>query len=241
MDVVYLVKNDPENDSNELRYSLRSLKNIPHDNVFIVGEKPEWVKNVTYIPVHQTAYKARNVTMNLRAAVMCDAISDEFILMNDDFFIMKQMPSIPPLYFGRMQDVIAQYEKRYPEGTEYIATMKKLNEVLIAKGFEDPLNYELHVPMVLKRSNMQILYDKEPGTYYQLRSYYGNYFSIGGDMAPDVKIFIDPRHNSPEYQKDPLGYMQKQQFLSSTGGAYKRGLAGDFIRAAFPEKSPYEC
>ena len=57
MDIVYLIKVDPENDSEELRYSLRSLKNIPHQKVILVGEKPEWVTNVEFIPVAQTKTK----------------------------------------------------------------------------------------------------------------------------------------------------------------------------------------
>ena len=38
------------NDNAELRFSLRSLKNIEHGNVYIVGYKPLWVKNVIHLP-----------------------------------------------------------------------------------------------------------------------------------------------------------------------------------------------
>ena len=40
-DVVYCVKDDPDNE--ELRYSLRSLKNLPHQKVWIYGGGPKWL------------------------------------------------------------------------------------------------------------------------------------------------------------------------------------------------------
>ena len=47
MDIVYVVGENERNES--LKYSLRSLKNIPHDDVYIIGHKPAWVKNVKYV------------------------------------------------------------------------------------------------------------------------------------------------------------------------------------------------
>ncbi|MDB5176647.1 MAG: hypothetical protein JWN75_315 [Candidatus Saccharibacteria bacterium] len=240
MDIVYLIKTDSENDSEELRYSLRSLQNLPHGKVFMVGEKPDWATNVTFIPVEQSKTKSENWAMNLRAAVASSDISDEFVMMNDDFFIMKPIPEIPRTNFGSMKDIIDQYEQRYPEGSHYITSMKKLYASLQEKGISNPLSYELHTPMVLSKSKMTQMYQKQPGPYYQLRSFYGNIFNLGGESVPDVKIFIEPRHNSELYTIDPRSYLEQQVFLSSTGGSFKRGFAGTFVREHFSEKSVYE-
>lgn len=75
---------------------------------------------------------------------------------------------------------------------------------------------------------------------YQFRTRYGNLFNLAGEIAKDPKIFIEPRHNDPEYNEGPEDYMKKQTFLSTTGGSFKKGIAGQFVRNSFPEKSIYE-
>ena len=47
MDAVYYVRPGDRND--ELRYSLRSLANLPHDRVWIVGHTPPWVTGIESI------------------------------------------------------------------------------------------------------------------------------------------------------------------------------------------------
>lgn len=241
MDIVYLIKVDPENDSEELRYSLRSLKNIPHQKVILVGEKPEWVTNVEFIPVAQTKTKHQNWSMNLSAAVRSDSISDDFIMMNDDFFFMKKIKEMPNLNMGAMKQVIDSYNQRYPAGSEYIDKMTKLYTMLVENGHKDPISYELHAPIILNKQNVLDMYQNAGDRpIYQFRSYYGNYFNIKSTATRDVKVFVDSTHNDPLYNEDPEKYLMSQTFLSTTGGSFKRGRPGDFVRKMFPEKSPYE-
>lgn len=240
MDIVYLVKTDPENDSEELRYSLRSLKNVPHDKVVLVGEKPDWATNVTFIPVPQVYTKPVNVGMNMRAAVASELISEEFILMNDDFFFMKPITQMPTLNFGFMKDVLELYRRRYPQGSAYMESMEALYNLLRSKGVEQPVSYELHLPMVFSKSKIQLMWDTVKGPLYQFRTYYGNHYMVVGQSVSDVKVFLGSEHNDPAYETNPQAYLEAQTFLSATGGSFKRGLPGDFIRAQFQDKSVYE-
>jgi hypothetical protein len=241
MDIVYLVKNNEENDSRDLRYSLRSLQNLPEASVFLVGEKPAWAQNVTHIPVDQTKTKNENVAMNRTAAIRSEDISEDFVLMNDDFFIMKPITEIPRLNFGLMKDVLCSYRIRYPEGSDYIQRMGDLYELLKSQGFEEPLSYELHVPMQVKKSVIIRLQHERAGKpMHQFRTYYGNHTHMGGESVEDVKIFLDHTHNPRQYVADPEGYLNSQTFLSTTGGVFDRGLAGEFVRSAFPGKSRFE-
>jgi hypothetical protein len=226
MDFVYLVKNDPENDSEELRYSLRSLKNIPHATVFLVGEKPDWVTNIVFIPVEQSENKYQSVRKSIETAIANDAISDDFVIMNDDFFIMKPMTEITVTNFGTIRSVIEKYHQRYPDASPYTDSMKQMYTLLLRKGFSDPLSYELHMPMLMNKGKLRQLYKEVTSSLDHYRSYYGNYFHIGGVTVTDTKIFIDPTHNDPLYQQDPDLYLNQQLFLSSTGGSFKRGPAG---------------
>lgn len=240
MDFVYLFKDDPEHESEELRYSLRSLQNIPHGNVFFAGEVPAWIQNVVHIPVEQSGEKKENVRANLFAAAKDEQLSDDFVLMNDDFFIMKPLDALPNLNFGTMRDVIAHYHSRYPEITPYMQSMIELYELLKSKGYDEPISYELHVPMVMNKHNIRTLIDDSEGIYSHFRSYYGNVFNVGGEAVPDVKLFLKPVHNNPAYVADPEVYVRAQTFLSGSGITFRDGTLGDFLRNAFPEKSPYE-
>jgi hypothetical protein len=240
MDIVYLVKVNEKSNGNDLRYSLRSLKNIPHDKVVIVGEKPDWITNVTYIPVPQTDVKKANIENNLKAAIQSDLVSDNFVLMNDDFYIMKPISEIPNYNFGLMLEVIAMYDKRYPEGSDYMDTMKKQYSDLLMDGYERPLSYELHIPMNMNKLKAQAFFAAVNKPVYQFRSYYSNYVHAGGSTVPDVKVFLEPRHNDPAYNANPLAYLENQTFLSVTGGSFKNGISGEFIKSKFSSKSDYE-
>lgn len=243
IDIVYPVKHDVENNSEELRYSLRSLKNIPHGKVFISGEKPDWIKNVVYIPVSQDMTKYENVENNIISAISDPRLSENFILMNDDMFIMRHMSALPCMNFGSMDDVIEAYERRYPEGSSYIDKMKHCSEVLKAMGVKNPICYELHTPMMFNKYKMLEMYKTADGGFNSMamrRSHYGNLYGVGGVRCEDVKIFLEPRNSPPLYNVNPQKYLDEQAFLSATGGAFKKGYLGDYIRSKFPEKSIYE-
>lgn len=240
MDIVYLFKDSTHNDSAELRYSLRSLQNINHNKVFIVGEKPSWVTNVEHIPVAQDSTRYENVARNLWAAVNTDTISSDFIMMNDDFFIIGKHDAMPTLHWGYLHDVIAKYNKRYGMETDYLLSLKYCYAQLAELGFKDPLCYELHTPIVINKSNVKQLKAEVNPPYHQFRTLYGNYFQLGGEYSEDVKVFIDPRHNNSRYARDEKTYLMSQSLLSATGGSFARGRVGQFIRERFPDKSSYE-
>jgi hypothetical protein len=162
-------------------------------------------------------------------------------MMNDDFFVMKPVFDMPLLDMGPMSNVIASYETRYPEGSPYIDTMKMLRNILIDKGVLNPVSYELHVPIPLNKSHVKTLYEKSPDGLYQFRTAYGNSIDVEGRTIIDPKIFLENRHNPIEYQKDPEAYLNSQTFLSATGGSFKSGRVGEYIKAQLSEPSRYEA
>ncbi|HRN29777.1 MAG TPA: hypothetical protein PK890_08770, partial [Terrimesophilobacter sp.] len=96
LDLVYLVR--PGNNNPELRMSLRSLKNFPHGKVWIVGHKPNWVANVRHIKGNPTNNSHANVFLNVLAACEHPDTPDEFVIMNDDFYITRPIQKIPNWY-----------------------------------------------------------------------------------------------------------------------------------------------
>ena len=95
LDIVYFVKDSPENE--ELKYSLRSVeKNFPHKHVWFIGGKPKSLEPDKWLPVKQNQVtKWANTSMLLRSACENPEISDDFVLFNDDFFILYPVEDLP--------------------------------------------------------------------------------------------------------------------------------------------------
>ena len=79
----------------ELRYALRSLKNLPHRDVWIIGGIPDWVRDVRFYEYPRSTTKYETTAQHMVTACRHPEISDPFVLMNDDFYIMKPMKTVP--------------------------------------------------------------------------------------------------------------------------------------------------
>ena len=234
MDIVYLVKNARKNE--ELIYSLRTLKNLPHDKVFIVGGCPDDVKKekITYIPIVQTGNKFRNTANNLELICRESRLSEEFILMNDDFFILK--PITDPatelnLCRGYVSEVIEEYTQKYGnDGNQYIVGMGQAKTFLEDIGIKNPLSYELHIPIVMAKNevlrafSLPYLKTIQPG---HIRTIYGNLFKNGSKITNDVKVRVG--HYKP---------IKSQGFLSTADNTWE--YVKPYIHGLFPDKSEYE-
>jgi hypothetical protein len=230
IDIVYFVREGEENE--ELRYSLRSLKNLPHRKVHIVGYKPSWVKNVNHVDVTQDrGGKNLNTTYNMEMAAYEYNISEDFILMNDDFFIMKPLSELPRLHRG----LVTELEKYYEQfDSQYYIGMRDTRKYMEQLGFENPYSYELHIPMMFNKNNVMDMLTK----YYQdqpsvavlhKRSLYGNMFDYGGEETKDVKVYT----LNGQFDKNST-------FLSTQDNIWQDSEVGVFIRNKFPEKCEYE-
>lgn len=180
MDIVYPLGTGSTWNNNELRYSLRSLKHMEHDRVFIVGECPDWAVNVCHIPA-EDPYEDQpqlNVQHKLRTLLSTD-VSDDFILMNDDFFILRDMkPQYE--YRGPLADTVS---KNYASGS-YHDAIKNAHAM-----YPDGLDYSLHTPFVYNKDKLRQALDAVQDKNIVLRSVYGNMHEVGGFHATDVKIY----------------------------------------------------
>lgn len=232
MDVVYLVK--PAEQQYELRYSLRSLQNLPHDNVYLAGGLPSWVDGVEHLSTIQVpGEKHPNALRNWRAAMESDEVSDPFILMNDDHFVMQaQDDGMPVLNWGSVRDVI-----NVPTlGSTFRRSMVATLEILEREGFEDPVSYQLHVPLIIHKAQlldvMRRFPNDTPGIWLQYVTLAGNLYDWGGESyAHDVKVH--DVFSSPDW-------VQASPFLSTSDDSFNRGTIGGYIRNRFKHPSPYE-
>ena len=222
-DIVYFIKESANNE--ELRYSLRSLKNFPHNKVWIYGYCPKWCRPDHYVRVKQDQdNKWQNVNKMLRLACINPQITDNFWLFNDDFFIMRPVKNPTNHYNGDLYKRIVRLEDNYGKITEYSQLLRDCCKELESLGC-DTKNYTLHVPMLFNRKKALELFTltEFPG----FRSLYANYFKIGGNQMRDVKI----TSKTKEY-KDGI-------YLSTDERSFE-GEVGKQIRSIFPDKCKYE-
>lgn len=234
MDIVYLVKESVQND--ELTYSLRSLRNLHHNRVFMVGGCPNNINKgkITHVASLQGNNKYKNTTESLKRICKREDLSEDFILMNDDFFILK--PILNPakelnLCRGTIESVLANYKKRFHNyTTAYIQGMEQTKIFLEDHGIKEPLSYELHIPMMLNKEKVLKMFEipyLESIKVLHKRSLYGNLYLKGSLQINDVKVLVDYFY--------PLG---TDKFLSTEDNSFAR--CRPFLNDLFPEKSEYE-
>lgn len=212
----------------ELRYTLRSLSNLKGINkVYLIGERPEWIQNVEYIPMAQSAQKGKNTRNALILA--CKKVStDNFIIMADDMYITKPMDEIKLYHGGDMQMFLNRFNARF--SSSYYT--HKIKDTIEFFKDEPLVHYELHVPFVVEKRLALSLLTKP--TYHGLmfRSLYGNIFLDGaGEKIDDVKYYN--RLKGPWFKTTPVG------IFSSDDSRFK-GEVEQYLKRLFPKKSIYE-
>jgi hypothetical protein len=220
LDLVYFCR-DGENE--ELRYSIRSaVKNLPHDNLWVVGKKPDWYSG-NFINVDKFGDSYDKVREALKVASNTEEISEEFILMNDDFFIVKPVSEVEHFYIGTLKDRI---ESRRSGG--YSRLLQKTHKDLSDRKYKDPLDYELHIPMRMTKTGVARIIEM-PGLW---RSSFGNVFAVGGTQRNDVKLYT---HEDWESRTD----LHDSEYLSTNDKSFPQ-MHKKIFKDMFPEPSVYE-
>lgn len=228
MDYVYICRSG---DNEELRYSIRSvIANAPDGNVWLVGNKPDWYSG-NFIPIKDVGGKFKNIANCLMAAASDDRISEDFVLMHDDFFILEKITNIPTLHGGLLASKIEAYVRLLGPNS-YSAALGKANQQLRKLGIGDALDYDIHIPLVINSKKFIQLVPEES---LAPMSMYGNLAKIGGTQIRDVKSYSSQRNASRSYtyNKDNSPYM-------STDDRSFNSLYSERLRDQFPEPSPCE-
>jgi hypothetical protein len=187
-----------------------------------VGKKPDWYTG-KFINVDKFGDNYDKVREALRVVSKTDEISEEFVLMNDDFFIVKPIKNVPYFYTGTLSERIAA---RRSGG--YSRLLMKTEKDLRDRKFKDALDYELHVPMAMTKSGVAHIIDM-PGLW---RSTYGNVFGVGGSIRKDVKIYT---HEDWANRTD----LHDSEYLSTNDKSFMQ-VYKNVLMGMFPEPSEFE-
>lgn len=210
MQLVVLVRDDTQ----ELKYALRSFKNIQYDELIIVGHKPGWVKNATHVRISETHNKHVNIARCVKAAL--DYVEGDFIIAEDDHFVV-QPTDLPCVDRGSLNDVIEWQRKRYKG--EYLEGMLYAQKISPGKSFE------LHRPMIFNRALLKDVFGFNKGGSFQYRTIYGNYYNLKSTTVQDFKV-----RGSEDFAEWP--------FISTTNATFRK--VKGFLQSQFPDKSSHE-
>jgi hypothetical protein len=229
MDFVYICK---EGINEELKYSIRSvIESFPDSNIWVVGGKPDWYVG-NYINVEQKESKYKNAVENLKTISTSDQISESFVLMNDDFYIIKKIDKIENFHGGYLLNKINLYQK-LNGNSQYTRKLSGTYKKLKALGFENPLDYELHVPMIMEKEKLKIIL--ELIDQFLWRSIYGNKFEVGGTEMQDVKVYT----SGPLVLKSYNLNIDSHTYLSSADSSFNN-IFNKILKDKFNKKTKFE-
>lgn len=226
VDVVY---NCRTGKNEELRYSLRSVyDNLDYDNLWVVGGKPEWYAG-NFVEHNWDPSKEVRERLGFQAIVDTPEIAEDFILMNDDFFVLKQIDQVVNWNGGLLKDKVRLYDGIAPVYI-YTKLLKETYRYLVLQGIKDPLDFEMHTPMVMNKTNLSYIADMPMLT----RSLYGNMFGVESETHKDVKVYPHGQFNNRTFDMN-----KETPYLSSMDETFTDVL-NKILKDRFTVPSQYE-
>jgi hypothetical protein len=227
-DLVYIYKKQFEDI--ELRTSLRSLKNlkIGIGNIWFIGYLPPFVKNAKHIQVADSyIHKNQNAIKKILIACNNSEISEDFILMNDDFIFLKETKSIPNYARKSLKRTLEYYERRYGNN-KYLYSMKNTLKIV----GDEAIDYEIHYPIMINKKKFidtfrNIPWRRKP---YVHRSIYANLNKLEPTYTKDFKV----------YSLLQLTRLKYSHFISLDNRVAITRQFKLFVKQNFRLKSPYE-
>lgn len=176
-----------KNDSRELEWSLRSVQSRLDGDCIVIGDTPDFAIGVPIITGYGSEWRSYSPYHNVIDKILqaCH-LYDEFVLMNDDFFVMNWIDVTKHYNRGSMLEHLNQ--RKYDS---YARALKNTRNLLHEKGYPD-VDFELHRPMLINSKKMlkaikEITPQLRSSQTILIRSYYGNRFGLVSEHASDVK------------------------------------------------------
>jgi len=229
MDIVYPLGGGSIYRNMELRFSLRSLQFVDHDKVFIIGQMPlRWLQRVEFIKLPDIKkQKQRSVIKKLLFICQPESpVSEDFILMNDDFYFLERQEI--KLYKGFMD--LEELRNKYPTSS-YGRALQTTIEFLKFKKLQ-LTDYEIHYPFVFNKTKFRDLFnqinlDAGPMVY---RSIYGNHYKLPAEPIEDFKIY-----NTKDFYKQKVRHFLSTDTIIPDLYNFKK-----FIMERVGKRSQYE-
>lgn len=191
MDLVYVLGSGSVWQDNELRYSLRSLKNLSGiDKVFIVGACPKWVTNVIHLYFNDRfPCKEKNIMLKLARACGHPDLSNKFLHLHDDHFCLSSQ-NAEDIPNWASASLLQMGRQKPGEKNNWRDACMNTYKALTAAGLP-ALNYDLHYPMIFDKNlypEVMDRYDWKEPRGFVVKSLYANTAGLTPTSFGDLKL-----------------------------------------------------
>lgn len=185
IDIVYTLTPNPRTGNRQLIYSLRSIEKYlkGYRNIYVIGADPE-LKGLIHIPSTDLKSAAINIKDKLLLACNIHDISDNFLYMADDHYLLSEhnAPAFSVYSNGNLYDLARTQRGSYKQIV--IETIK-----VIPNG----KNYNVHAPINYNKEKLKDIIEE---TDWQplglmIKSLYCNRLELQGKEMSDCKISHD--------------------------------------------------
>lgn len=222
--------------NNELRYSLRSVEKHLSGvgNVFIIGEKPEWITNIIHIPhsdIPQGSMRDYNIFLKIMAGIRDERLSDRFLYMSDDHYLRHSFDASAFPYYscGDILDRLKEEASDVP----YIKVLQNTYNYLTAHSFETE-NFNVHAPVVYNKSLFEDCFPQQWPEYgLALKSVYCNSLKMPSIIARDCKL-------KEKLNRSQIMEAIKGRSFFSIGNTVLAGDMKEVLQELYPLKSKFE-
>lgn len=228
-DVIIPLNNRSTQHNIELRYCLRSIEKYLSGvgNIFIIGHCPEWVQSVIHIPADEdprNRFRDRNIMNKMLLACKDERVSDDFLMVHDDHFLLADYEACAFPYY-HCGDLV-------PGAGQYGET--KRNTINILGRIN---NYDAHCPMLFNKElfmkSMPFI-DWSKWYGYCLKTLYCGVNLIMGEYMEDMKIRMP-------IKAEEINQMIAGRLWFSIGDrCFTEGGMKEVLQTLYPNPSKYE-
>lgn len=227
IDIVIPLGNGSRFNDVELIYALRSVdKHLSGvRDVWIIGQLPRWgASNIKHFPlddIQAPAYKEWNIFQKVKTACMIDQISDDFLFMNDDHYLLHDFEAKHFPYHYKKPLIETVQSRRSIEG--YWITLKNTLDLL----GEHVMNFDTHCPIMYNKEKFLNAFEglAWPDFGYGIKTTYCEHNGIKGEYYKDLKT------------DNPANVTPDRLYFSSNRGSLDLFR---FLEKTFPNQSKYE-
>ncbi len=238
-------------DGLELRYALRSLKNLdfPHQ-VFIMGSRPKWIRNVQHVPTKPVTPRDYMCFLDthrkMYAASVNPDITERFVVMYDDTYFIAPT-TLEDIATPRANTEITEdvdwstYGRAGGASRKWVNLLRKVIEQMRTEG-KPTYNWETHLPRLVEKHKVYALVHRysminDPWNFFSLymNTYAGKPELIGRQGA-GYKLGV----YEPKTIQQLRALKESNQVLNHGTMAYNKAMKL-FLDELFPEKSIYEA
>lgn len=214
----------------ELRYTLRSIEMFyGSPEIFVVGIKPQWLKNVNFIPFKEDPIQCRNKNVMQKLLLAAKTIQSDFVRWSDDILALSPISEIPFYSQGTM--IEAAWRCNYRTARFQLV----INNTIRKVGAHAPF-FDIHTPFFtdhLKYIEFCSVSDWSDRNTHALRSYFANWAGYVPMPFTDLKLFYS--RTAAE-----LNEICKERLFVSLGDEAFKGSVVEWMKGKFPVKSRWE-